>query len=284
MQLASFGSWLQAHSSWPIIILSVRPSFTKSFIHLMQNPQALQGQEGFYYVHLVGFAGHEFAEAAGGDDEGLAAQFLLHPRNDAVHLAYEAEDDTALHGPYRIPADGLAGFYQFDPGQLGGFLEQGFRRNADARGNGTAQVFCILRQGTERGGRTEVDDDQVAFITVFLMGCHGIDDAVRTNLVRVIVIQFQTRIDLRRHYEGDDAEVAAAHVAQGYQKRRYYSGDDDAVDVFRIQAAVVEHAGQEDTEFVGCPVPVAANPPMGQPVLSIMHTCYNIRVAYVHYH
>lgn len=43
----------------------------------MQNAQAFQGQEGFYHVHLVGFAGHELAETAGGHYEGLAAQFFF---------------------------------------------------------------------------------------------------------------------------------------------------------------------------------------------------------------
>lgn len=43
----------------------------------MQNPQAFQGEEGFYYVHLVGFAGHQFAKASGGYYKGLASQFFF---------------------------------------------------------------------------------------------------------------------------------------------------------------------------------------------------------------
>ena len=73
----------------------------------MQNAQAFQGQEGFYHVHLVGFAGHELAETAGGHYEGLAAQFFFHPADQSVHLAHETENHAGPHGVDGIPADGL---------------------------------------------------------------------------------------------------------------------------------------------------------------------------------
>ena len=176
------------------------------------------------------------------------------------------------------------GFDQFDPGQLGRFLEQGFRGNADARGNGAPQVFPFRRQGTEGGGGTEVDDDQVPFVPVQVMGCHCIDDPVRPDLGGIVVIQFQSRVDLAGHHKGGNAEEPLAHIAQRHQERRNHRGNDDVFNILHIHAAVGKHAAQDDAEFIGSPGPAAGNPPVCLPAFAVVYANYDVGVANIHYH
>ena len=257
---------------------------TKLFVHLMQDPQAFQGQERFHYVYQFGFAGHELAEAAGSDDKSLASQFLLHPGDQTVHLSHETEDDTGPHGMDGVPADGFWGFDQFDPGQLGCFLEQGFCRNADARGNGSPQIFSSWRQSAECGGRPEVDDDQVPLVPVHVVGRHRIHDPVRPDLGRIIIVQLQSRIDFTGDYKRSDTEKAFAHVAQRNQERRDYRGNDDILDVLHIHSAVGKHAPQDDAEFIRGPGTAAGNPPVGLPSLAIMNSNHDVGISNIHYH
>ena len=64
-------------------------------------------------------------EAAGGDDRGLTFDLLSKPRDDPVHLARVAEDDTRLDRLAGTAADGVVGRVEVDPWQLGGALGEG---------------------------------------------------------------------------------------------------------------------------------------------------------------
>lgn len=183
-----------------------------------------------------------------------------------------------------VPADGFGRFDQFDPGQFGRLLEQGFCRNADARGNGTPQVFPVRPQGTERSARTKVDDNQVALVAVHFMGSHCVHDPVSPDLGRIIIIQLQARLDFAGHHKRCDSKIPFAHVAQGHQQGRHHCGNDDILDILHIHAAVGKHAPQDNAEFIRSTGTDAGNPPMCLPSLAVMNAYYDIGIPNIHYH
>ncbi len=145
-------------------------------------------------------------QAAGGDD-GRLADLVDDAVGDAVDLGGEPVEGARLDRLDGVLADHAAGLDQLDLAQGGGPAEQGLEADLDAGEDGAAEVLARRRDGVERGGRAEVDDDRRAAVEV--VGGDGVGDAVGADLLRVLVEDRHAGLDAGLDDEGVEAEVAA---------------------------------------------------------------------------
>ncbi len=95
--------------------------------------------------------------AAGGDGLGVAAQLLLEAADHALHHLDVAVEQARLEGLDGVLADGAAGGRELDAAELCRAVVQGLGGDADAGGDGAAEVLTLAVDGVEDRGGAEVD-------------------------------------------------------------------------------------------------------------------------------
>ena len=159
-----------------------------------------------------------------------------------------AEHDAGLHRVLRVSADDLRRTLDLDAGQLGGAREQRIGADLDAGRDHPAHVFALRRDAIERRRGAEVDDDERAVEA--LVGGHGVDDAVRADLARVLVEDRHPRLDARPDDQRFEAEAAPYEVEHRLGERGHDARDDRRLHVGGRDVAHREELSQDDGVFV----------------------------------
>ena len=133
---------------------------------------------------------------AGGDGFGFRAEFGDDALQDAVDHADGAEVQAGLHAGHGVGADHVLGRPEIHQRQARGLAEQGVDGDADADGDGAAEVFGVLRNHVEVDGGAHIDDDARA--AVFVEAGDAVDQAVGAHFVGVVVADREADIGVRR--------------------------------------------------------------------------------------
>src|SRR4051794_5311940 len=166
--------------------------------------------------------------AAGGDGFRLGAELIDDAFENAVDHADGAEVETALHAGNGVGADDVLGRAELDQRQAGGLGEERLDGDADADGDGAAEVFGVLRDHVEVDGGAEIDDHAGA--AVFIEAGDSVDEAIRADFAGIVVTNGEADIGARGDEHRFLVEVAPGHEGEGGIDGRDDAGDDDAVD------------------------------------------------------
>lgn len=251
-------------------------------VALVEYAQARERQEVVNLVDRGRFLRDHAREPARRDDldlflHAVLAHLPLDAARDLVNLADVAEDDARLHALDCIAADDVLRRHELDARQLGCALEERLRARADARRDDAAQEVAVLRHDIEGRRRADVDDNQRA--AVLLVGADDIDDPVRADGARVLVVEADARLDAGPDDQRAQVEIALAHLDEWHDERRHDRRDDDGMDVGHLDALIVEQAVDEHAVLVARLLAVRRDAPVFLEFLAFIGTHGNIRVA-----
>src|SRR3990172_1304020 len=243
------------------IVRPVRLYIRLAPVHLEDNAQPLQGEVHIDGVYRVRLGGNQLGVAAGADDPGVFTQPLLEAGDYPLHQPDVPEHDARLHGADGVAADRRARTAELHPVESGRPLEQRLAADAEAGGDGAAQVVAVLADGVEDGGRPQIDDDEGR--PVLLDRGHGVGHAVGPNLAGTIVEDPQAGAHAGADDERLHLEVALADAFEHGLQVGHHAAYDGAVHAVRGDAAVGEEVGHEDPVLVAGLAHVGGKAPGG---------------------
>ena len=195
-------------------------------------------------------------EAPGGHDSGDRADLGHDPADQTVHLTGEPVDRAGLQRLHRVLPHHRPRPDQLDLAQLGGARGQRVDGDLDAGGQRPAQELALGRDDVQVGRGAEVDHDRGP-AEKGVRG-QGVDDAVRTDLPRVVG---QHR-DSGPHpwlddHRGQVRVVAVQHGAQLVQHRGDGGAQRDPGDLGLVR----EQGPVQQPQLVGRGPAVGLDPP-----------------------
>ena len=165
----------------------------------------------------------------------LRAQLLAQAREDAVDHARVAVDGAGADGVDRRLADQRARGAELDLRQRGGALGQRLHRDLDAREDDPAEVLAGGGDDVVGDRGAEVDDD--ARPADLVVARDGVDEAVRPDLVRVVVADRHPGAQAGADDLDLGVEVLRAHRGPLRPQLRDRRGDDHPVEHLEVHAA-----------------------------------------------
>ncbi|CDN41104.1 hypothetical protein BN871_AB_01020 [Paenibacillus sp. P22] len=248
-------------------------------VALVNDAQPFEREQLVHLLDRLRFRRDHVGQAARRDDARIGSELLADPADDAVHLSGIAENDAGLHRSHGIAADDAARPDKLDSRQLGRFLVKRFRRDADARHDGAAQISAARIDIIEGRRRTEIDDDERR--AVFLDAGDRIHDAVRSDLARILVPDVEARLDAGTDDERGVPKVVDRQLLQRPHERRHDRRDDDSVDGIDGNAGELEEVVHHHAVLVARRRAVGAHAPVMEQLLSAVDAEHDIRIAYV---
>src|SRR3990172_11011943 len=128
-----------------------------SAVQFPDNSQAIQGQPRRQDLDYFGFACHDLDQSAGADHLHVGSQFVAEALYQSLHQPNIAKQQAGLQGVGGIAPDGTGRPLDIHAHQLGSRGKQGVGGDANAGGDGPAQVISFGSDGIKGGARAEVD-------------------------------------------------------------------------------------------------------------------------------
>ena len=125
--------------------------------------------------------------------------------------------------------------------------------DADAGSCDTCGKSSVLRDQVIRGGSTEIQYQHRS--AVFHIGCHRIDDTVRTDTSGIFRSYLNTAFDSGPYDERLRMQVADDRTGQGMHHIRHDAGDDGSLDNRSLNTVIFQQLCDHDPVFVrgsGC--------------------------------
>ena len=110
---------------------------------------------------------------------------------------------------------------------------------------------------------------------------HGVDDAVGTELLGVVVLDDEAGLDAGADDDRLGMKILLAEVLQRVQDGRHHRCDDDVVDVLRGQSRVCEQLVDDHAVFVGGFVLIRLHTPVLHQPVAVVDAQHDIRISYV---
>ena len=155
--------------------------------------------------------------------------------------------------------------------------EEGLDGDADAGGDGPAQVIALGGDTVEGRGRAEVHHDD--WRPVEPLGGQGVDHPVGAHLLRVVVADAHPCLDPAPHDQRHRAQVALPQIHEDGRQGRHDAGEDAAVHSGEGEIALSEEIGQQHGVLVGRPLGPRGGPPTGDQLLLVVDSQNDIGVA-----
>ena len=222
---------------------------------------------------VLGAAGDEAREAAGGDGAGVGAELGDHAFQDSIDEADVAVVEADLQVVDGVGADDLGGLADVNAGQAGGAVEEGVGGDAEAGGDGSAEVLAARGDAVEGGGGAEVDDQDWWVGRRPLPSAGSLKNSWAATQLTMRSAPTSAGLSVRMgrpvrdaglDEERLDVEVELGDAAQDGIERRDDGGDGDAGDGGHIQRAQGEEVVEEHAELVDGYVAVGGDAPVGE--------------------
>ena len=196
---------------------------------------------------------------------------------DAVDEAREAVGEAGLDGRLRVLADRSLRGGEIDPRELRRAGGEGLQRDLDPRSDHAAEVLAGTRDHVEVGRGAEVDRHAGS---VHLRMCRdGVDEAVRSELVRVVDQDRHPGLQGRPHQQAGSAQVALGEVLVLGPELRDHGGDDRPVEALEAQVVELEQARDRPRQLIGRGARHRAQPPVTNQLLPVEGAEVRLRIA-----
>ncbi len=197
---------------------------------------------------LVGVAAggdHRHAAAGGGAFDQLAAQ----GGEQAGHQADVPQHRAGLHGGDGIGADGVLRPPQLDARQLAGPPDQRLQRDAEAGGDGAADVGAVGVDHVEVGAGAQVDDDGRA--ADLDPGRQRVAQPVGAGLGRPVDLDRQDALERGRvDHHRLQAKPVLRELDEALGQRRHDRGDPDRRQLVQPMGVEAEHVTHQRRRLV----------------------------------
>ena len=223
--------------------------------------------------------GDQAREAARREHPGRPALLLLDAFDHAVHHRDVTEEYARLDRVHGVAPDHPWRLEEFDGLQLRGPRVERLEGDAHARRNHAPQILATGAHHVEGRRRAEVHDDRQIVVT--LVGCHRVDDAVGSDLARVVVEDRHARAGARTDDQRHPAEGVTAHLVDDRLHRGNHIRDDCTPDERRRQVGHPEQVPDDDAVLVGGAALFREHPPVAQQTRSLEETEHGMRVSNV---
>src|SRR4051812_1364624 len=236
-------------NSPPMPVMRMRFALTDLPVPLEDDPQTVEGQPRLVVLHGPRVRQERLGQAAGRDDFTVA-ELGNEPVDEPVDLGAEAVDHAGLDRFGRRLPDDVLRFYELHTAQARGLAEERIERDFDPGKNRAAEIFALLADRLDRRRGTEVDDDRRPAIEV--ERTNRVRDAVRADLLRVVVQDRHAGAHARLDDERGKPEVAVRHLAQLRGDARNAGRDRDSGDrIVEGEAMKAEELLDHQRELVG---------------------------------
>ena len=218
-------------------------------IAIVDEAQAVEGEAVVDFGDVFRFAGDEVGEAAGGNTLCFRAELGDHALEDRIDEADVAPEQTDLEIVDGVGPDDFCGTANLDTRQTRGAGKEGFGRDVEAGGDGSAEELTFAGDDVEIRGGAEVDDDGGA--SIFVERADAVRNAIGADFGGIVGEDGEAGFDAGFDEERLQAEVAAAELAEDPIDGRDDGGDDNAADGSAFDAFALKKAADEDAVFIG---------------------------------
>jgi len=139
--------------------------------------------------------------------------------------------------------------------------EERIGADAEAGGDGAAEVFAARGYDFKAGGGAEVDHDAGA--AVALVGGDGVGEAIGAQFRGIVDQDGHAGFDAGFNEERIDVEAGFADLAQRGFDGRHDRGDDDVRDLAGLDAIHLEKVDEEHAVLVGGLLVMGGDTPVG---------------------
>src|SRR5262249_40936308 len=157
--------------------------------------------------------------------------------------------EAGAHAVDRVGADHVGGRAEVDQRESCSLGEERLDGDADADGDGAAEILAGGGGDVGGDGGSEGDDDAGAGGVV--EAGNPVDEAVGSHFERIVVLDGDAEIGLRADEQRHGVEVAFGCEGEGGVDGRYDAGNDHAVHVGDVQADGREEIAEQDAPLVG---------------------------------